>query len=69
MGKNKDTIKIEKNGVAYMFFRCDDTDKFKQYKEMKINLVGKANLNEWGGRTTPQIFVEDYEIFDDTLGF
>ena len=70
MGKNKDTVKIEKNGVAYMFFKCADRiEEFKKFREMKINLIGTANMNKWMGRTTPQIFVTDFEILDNTLGF
>ena len=70
MGKNKDTVKIEKNGVAYMFFKCADRiEEFKKFREMKINLIGTANMDKWMGRTTPQIFVTDFEILDNTLGF
>ena len=70
MGKNQDTIKIFKNGIAYMFFKCKDRiNEFKQFKQMKINVVGRANMNEWMGNYTPQIFVSDFEISDDSLGF
>ena len=63
MGRNKDTIKIEKNGVAYMFFRCKDhVEEFKAQDELRLEVVGRANLNEWGGMFTPQIFVTDFEI-------
>ena len=34
-----------------------------------INLVGKANLNEWNGGVTPQIFIDDIEIIDLMEGF
>lgn len=70
MGKNQDTVKIFKNGVAYMFFRCKDRmDDFKKYGEMTIDLVGKPNINNWMGNITPQIFVTDFEIKDGALGF
>lgn len=70
MGKNQDTIKIEKNGVAYMFFKCKNRlEDFKQYNEMTIDLVGKPNINNWMGNITPQIFVTDFEISDGSLGF
>ena len=36
---------------------------------MRINLIGKGNLNEWGGRQIPQLFIEDLEVFDSTLDF
>ena len=70
MGKNQDTIKIEKNGIAYMFFKCKDRlEEFKQYNEMAFDIVGKPNINNWMGSITPQIFVTDYEIFDGRLRF
>ena len=37
--------------------------------EIKIEIVGRANLNEFAGRVTPQIFITDYQIDDGTLGF
>lgn len=70
MGKNQDTVKVMKNGIAYMFFKCKDRlNEFKEYKQMKINVVGRANMNEWMNTYTPQIFVSDFEITDNTLGF
>ena len=39
------------------------------YDEIKMEVVGKANLNEWGGRVTPQIMIENYEIKDNEYGF
>lgn len=68
MGKNKDTIKIVKNGVAYMkFFAKDMIEELKQYNDVKMEVVGKMNLNHWMNTTTPQIFIENYEIKEDKL--
>lgn len=69
MGKNKDTVKIVKNGIAYMkFFAKDMIEELENAgDEIKMEVVGKANLNEWGGRVTPQIFVEAYEIKEDSI--
>lgn len=70
MGKNKDTVKFEKFGIAYMKFHAKDLiEQLKQYSSMKIEVVGRANMNEWGGRVTPQIFIEDIEVKDNALGF
>lgn len=63
MGKNSDTVKIFKNGVAYMkFFATDMIQELNEYDEIVLEVVGKANLNEWNGTSTPQIFIENYEI-------
>ena len=63
MGANSDTIKIDYNGISYMQFRAKDLiEELKEKDSGIIEVVGKANLNTWGGKTTPQIFIEDYEI-------
>jgi len=68
MGKNKDTIKIVKNGIAYMkFFAKDMIEELEQYDEIKMEVVGKANLNVWMGTVTPQIFIEQYQIKEDKV--
>ena len=70
MGKLSDTVKIMYNGVSYMFFKCSKRlDEFEQFEKMDIELVGTANINVWGGRATPQIFVKDFELNDNLLSF
>lgn len=68
MGRNQDTIKIVKNGIAYMkFFAKDMIEELRQYGDITMEIVGKANLNNWNGIITPQIFIENYEIKEDRL--
>lgn len=64
MGTNKDTLKIECNGVAYMKFHAKDLiEELAQYKKTVIlEVVGRPNLNNWMGNITPQIFIDDYDI-------
>ena len=70
IGKNKDTLRFEKNGITYIKFHAKDIiPLFQQYNEMKINLIGKTNINTWMGRETSQIFIEDLEVFDSALDF
>jgi single-stranded-DNA-specific exonuclease len=71
MGKNADTVKVMHNGVAYMFFKrsVEEVKELTQYSRAKLRVVGTANLNVYYNRVTPQIFVTDYEIEDDRLGF
>ena len=66
MGSNMDTLKIESNGMAFLKFHAKDLiDEIKEQPGVfTIDIVGRANLNEWGGRITPQIFIDDYEIKD-----
>lgn len=70
MGKNMDTVKIERFGIAYMKFHAKDLiEELKQYSRIKLEVVGRANVNYWGGNVIPQIFIDDYEVTDDALGF
>ena len=70
MGKNKDTVKFEKFGIAYMKFHAKDLiEELSKHPSMKVEVVGRANLNEWCGKVTPQIFIEDIEVRDNALGF
>lgn len=63
MGQNKDTLKIEANGISYMKFKATELiDQLSLNENDHINVVGRANLNSWGGNITPQIFIDDYEI-------
>lgn len=71
IGKNLDTLRIEKNGITYVKFRAKDLIReLKDFPgDMDITLVGKPNLNIWGGKTTPQIFITDLEIEDSRFAF
>lgn len=64
IGKNSDTLRFEKNGITYIKFHASDLiEKLKGMSgQMKVEVVGKANLNEWMGRVTPQIMIEDMEF-------
>ena len=64
MGANKDTVRIDYNGVSFLKFKATDflMEMNAQDGEFTMEIVGRCNLNEWGGRVTPQIIIEDYEI-------
>ena len=69
MGKNADTLKIVKNGIAYMkFFAKNMIEELKAIDgDIKMEVVGRANLNTLMGHVTPQIFIENYEIKKDSI--
>ena len=70
IGSNSDTLKFEFNGITYIKFRAKDLIKeIRSCGKDKINMVivGKANVNSWGGRTTPQILLEEIEIKDSSI--
>lgn len=70
MGKNADTVKIEKFGVTYIKFHAKDMlADLAKYDDIKLEVVGRANLNEWMGNYTPQLFITNYQVDDNKLGF
>lgn len=63
--KTDNTLKISSNsGVDLMKFKAskEDCETLTENAYSVINAVGKCNLNEWNGRITPQIFIEEMEI-------
>ena len=70
MGKTMDTVKIEKFGISYMKFRAKDLiEELRKYPQMKIEVVGRANVNHWAGNVIPQIFIDDIEVSNGAYGF
>ena len=66
MGSNQDTLKIEYNGMSFLKFRAtemiEEINSLPADKMLNFTIVGRCNINEWMGRKTPQIFIDDYEI-------
>ena len=61
------TIKIKlPNGTELIKFKSSQ----KEYESLTsegylvLDIVGRCESNTWGGRTTPQILIDDYEITD-----
>ena len=71
MGKNKDTLKININGIDYIKFRATDLIDEIQFMDgpIEIELVCKANINEWMGTRRPQMLIEDCEIKETNNNF
>lgn len=69
MGANSDTLKIEHNGIPYLKFHAKELIEELREKGniATLNIVGKPNLNEWMGRTSPQMFIEAYEITQENF--
>ena len=70
MGKNANTVKIVKNGITYIkFFANDLLDEINAMpsNEIRLDVVGKTNLNVWGSYITPQIMIEQYELHGDSI--
>ena len=66
MGASKDSIKISYNGIDYVKFK--DTDFIEEVmnnRTKKLTVYGRANLNEWMGKESVQVFITDYELVED----
>ena len=66
MGANKDSMKISYNGVDYVRFKdMDFVDAIMNNRTNLLAVYGRANLNTFAGRTSIQIFIDDYELIKD----
>ena len=66
MGTNKDSIKITYNNVDYIKFKdLDFIETIFQNRTKLLTVYGRANLNTFAGRTSIQVFIEDYDLKDD----
>lgn len=76
IGKNKDTIKFEKNNIVYMIFKAsqETLQRFTEWvmvekEEVNLCIVGEANENFFNGKETSQIFIKDFNIEDIRFSF
>lgn len=71
MGASNNTVKINKDYISYIKFKCteEDLNEFLQGGTYDIEIIGTFNVNEWNGRTFPQVFIEDYRIIKRTEEF
>lgn len=70
IGKNNDTVKFMKNGITYIkFFAKDMIEELADLDDIKIEVIGKASVNCWMGKTSPQILIESYEIRNGEFEF
>lgn len=63
--KKDNTIKISTDsGVDIMKFKAtaEECQLFTDNEQVTITLVGRCNINEWCGRITPQIFIEEFQV-------
>ena len=66
MGPNKDSMKISYNGIDYVKFKDTDfVEEVMRDRTKKLTVYGRANLNEWMGKTSVQVFISDYELIED----
>ena len=63
MGANKDSMKISFNGIDYVRFKdLDFTEKVFSNRMKKLSAYGRINLNTFAGKTSIQLFIDDYDL-------
>lgn len=64
IGQKKDTIRITKNNITYIKFKCSkkEIDEIKSTSIRGIELVGNFSVNEWNNNIYPQVLIERLEI-------
>lgn len=67
MGANKDSMRVSYNGIDYVRFKDTEfVEKVMNNRTKKLTVYGRANLNEWMGKKSVQVFITDYELVEDT---
>ena len=65
MGANKDSMKINFNNVDYVRFKdATFTEEVFSNRMKTLTVYGRVNLNTFAGRTTTQVFIDDYDLDD-----
>lgn len=64
VGKNKDTIKFKSNYIDFIKFKCsqEEIEQLIGDTPVNIELIGKFDVNEWNGRSYPQVKVEEMKV-------
>lgn len=77
IGKNKNTLKFASNGIEYIKFFSNE-DEYEEIMNIgdsgrsgsvEIELVGRCSINEFRGKKSPQILIQDYNIREKELMF
>lgn len=70
IGSKKDTVKFVFNDMTYMIFKAQDIiDQIDSFNGDTLNITcaGRANINKWGGRETPQIYIDEIELKESSI--
>lgn len=67
MGATGDSIKIKHDGVDFVIFKNPEVArKLQEVSNGHIQIVGSPSLNEWMGRQSIQIMIDDINVEDIT---
>lgn len=67
MGAKSDSIKIRHDGIDFVAFKCPDLiNQLRTQSEGHITVIGHPSINEWNGRRSVQIIIQDVNVFDES---
>lgn len=70
MGEKKDSVKISYNGVDYIHFKDEDFAQLVSgIDDGEITIYGRMNKNVFNGKTSLQVFIDDYDVVDTKFEF
>ena len=58
----KGTFKITYGDITLMKFFAEDIYNEIKEKNKNIDVIGRLNVNEWAGRKTAQVFIDNYDF-------
>ena len=68
--RTKNIFKFNWGGVdCVKFFAKELIAEIEGMSSFTITILGRASVNNWQGRITPQFMIEDYEIIDNSTSF
>lgn len=68
IGKTNDTLKFVINGITYIKFKATTMiEELRMYDKVNLSIVGRANINEWMGKRSPQIMIEAYDAKENNI--
>ena len=65
MGKDKSSVKIKKDNVDFVLFKdVEFIEKLSKLDNGTLTVVGRPQINEWMGRVSIQLLIDEVEIIE-----
>lgn len=61
----KGTMKISCGEISFMKFFSEEDYNNISSNNKNIDVIGRININEWGGRKSPQVFIDKYDFSEE----
>lgn len=69
IGPKKDTIRIKKDNITYIKFKCtpEEIQNIINFKMGTIKIIGSFNINEWNDRLFPQVIIDVIKVEENNI--